>query len=74
MSLAKPVLDGLKNCKCKRSRLREPPPVPYIPEKDKVQETMSTMKGLQLKTSISKDTTLHSPVWNSGTKEVMQCT
>jgi hypothetical protein len=29
------------------------------------------MKGLQLKTSISKDTTLHFPVWNSGTKEAM---
>jgi hypothetical protein len=30
-----------------------------VPEKDKVQETVSMMKGLQLKKSISKDTTLH---------------
>jgi hypothetical protein len=29
------------------------------------------MKGLQLKTSIGKDTTLHFPMWNSGTKEAM---
>jgi hypothetical protein len=47
----------------------EPPPVPYVPEKDKVHKTVSTMKGLQLKTLIGKDTTLHLPVWNSGTKE-----
>jgi hypothetical protein len=32
---------------------------------------MSTMKGLQLKTSIGRDTTLNFPVWNSGTKEAM---
>jgi hypothetical protein len=71
MSLAKLVPDGLKNCGCKRSRLREPPPVSYVPKKDKVQEAMSTMKGLQLKTSISKDTTLNLPMWNSGMKEAI---
>jgi hypothetical protein len=32
---------------------------------------MSTMKGLQLKTSIGEDRTLHFPVWNSGTEEAM---
>ncbi len=71
MSLAKLVPDDLKNRECKSSRLREPPPVPYMPEKNKVQETVSLMKGLQLKTSIGKDTTLHFFVWNSGTKEAM---
>ncbi len=29
------------------------------------------MRGLQLKTSIGKDTTLNFPVWNSGTKNAM---
>jgi hypothetical protein len=29
------------------------------------------MKGLQLKTSMGKDTTLNFPVWNSGTMEAM---
>jgi hypothetical protein len=29
------------------------------------------MKGLQLKNSISKDRTLHFPMWNSGMKEAM---
>jgi hypothetical protein len=73
MSLAKLVLDSLKNQECKKLRLREPPPphVPYVPKKDKVQEALSTVKCLQLKTSINKDTTLNFPMWNSGTKKAM---
>ncbi len=61
MSLAKSVLDGLKPQECKRSRLREPLPVPYMPEKDEVQEEVSKMKNLKIKTSIKKDTTLNFP-------------
>jgi hypothetical protein len=38
---------------------------------NKIQDAVSTMKGLQLKTSIGKDTTLHFPMWHSGMKEVM---
>jgi hypothetical protein len=71
MSLAKSVPYGLKNCEWERTALSEPPPVPHVPKKDKVQETVSTMKGLQLKTSISENTTLHFPMWNSGKKEAM---
>jgi hypothetical protein len=72
MSLAKPVPDGLKPRKRKRLCLREPPPVPYVLEKEKVQEEVSKMKNLQLKMSIVKDTTLNFPVWyGSGTKEAM---
>jgi hypothetical protein len=71
MSLAKLVPDGLKNRECERTALHEPPPVSYMPKKEKVQETVSTMKGLQLKTSIGKDTTIHFPMWNSGTIEAM---
>jgi hypothetical protein len=70
MSLAKLVPDGLKPEECKRLRLPEPPPVPYVPMKDEVQEEVSKMKNLQIKTSIKKDTTLNFPVWyNNGTKE-----
>ncbi len=36
MSLAKSVPEGLNPQECKQTKLREPPPVPYIPEKDKV--------------------------------------
>jgi hypothetical protein len=38
MSLTKSVPDGLRPHECKQSRLREPPPVPYMPIKDEVQE------------------------------------
>jgi hypothetical protein len=70
MSLTKSVPDGLKPQECKRSPLREPPPVPYVPLKDEVQEEVSKMRNLQIKTSIKKDTTLNFPVWHdNGTKE-----
>ncbi len=64
------VPDGLKPQECKRLRLREPQPVPYVPDKDEVQREVSKIKNLQVKTSIEKDTTLNFPVWyNNGTKE-----
>jgi hypothetical protein len=44
-------------------KLREPPPVPYIPKKDKVQEEVAKMQNLQIKTSLEKDMTLHFSVW-----------
>ena len=62
MSLAKLVLDGLKPQECKRSHLREPPPVPYVPVKGEVQEEVSKMKNLEIKMSIKKDTTINFPV------------
>jgi hypothetical protein len=62
MSLAKVVPNGLKPQVCKRLCLRKPPPVPYLPGKDKVQEEVSKMKNLQLKMLIDKDTTLNSSV------------
>jgi hypothetical protein len=43
-----------------------------VPKKDKVQEEVSKMKNLQLKTSIDKDTTLNFPMWyGNGTKEAV---
>jgi hypothetical protein len=72
MSLATLVPDGLKPQECKRLCLCKPPPVPYVPEKDEIQEEVSKMKNLQLKMSIDKDTTLNFPVWYSnGTNEAM---
>jgi hypothetical protein len=55
MSLAKSVLDGLKPQECKRIKLREPPPIPYIPKKDEVQEEVARLKNLQIKTSLEMD-------------------
>jgi hypothetical protein len=71
MSLAKAVPNGLRNRECKRTVLREHPPVPYVPEKDEVQEAVSSMKGLQLITLIGEDTALHFPMCNNGTKEAV---
>ncbi len=36
MSMSKMVPDGLKPRECKHVKLGEPPPVPYVPEKDEV--------------------------------------
>jgi hypothetical protein len=70
MSLAKSVPKGLKSRKCKRTKLCEPPPISYIPEKDKVQEEVTRLRNLQIKTSLEKDATLNFPVWHkNGTKE-----
>jgi hypothetical protein len=63
MSLAKSVPEGLNPQKCKQTKLREPPPVPYIPKKDKVQEKVAMLPQLQIKTLLEKDTTPNFPVW-----------
>ena len=64
MSLAKPVPDGLKPQECERTKLREPPPVPYVPYKGEVQEEAAKLRNLEIKTTIKKDTTLNFPVWH----------
>ncbi len=70
MSLAKSVPDGLKPQECERTKLREPPPVPYVPTKDAVQEEVAKSRNLEIKTTIEKDTTLNFPVWHkNGTQE-----
>ncbi len=70
MSLSKSVPEGLSPQECKCIKLREPPPVPYIPKKDKVQEDVAKLRQLQIKTSLEKDTTLNFAVWQeNGTRE-----
>jgi hypothetical protein len=59
MSLAKSVLEGTNPQECKCTKLCEPPPVPYIPKKDKVQEEVAKLQNLQIKTLLEKDTTLN---------------
>ncbi len=73
----KSVPEGLKPRECKRTKLREPPPVPYIPTKDEVQKEVAKLRNLEIKTTIEKDTTLNFPVWHkNGTREafLMQVT
>ncbi len=70
MSLSKSVPEGLNPRKCRQTKLNKPPPVPYIPEKDKVQEEVAKLRQLQIKTSLEKDTTLNFPLWQeNGTRE-----
>jgi hypothetical protein len=70
MSLSKSVPEGLNQHKCKCTKLCEPTPVPYIPEKDKVQEDVTKLRQLQIKTSLEKNTTLNFVVWQeNGTRE-----
>ena len=52
MSLVKAAPDGLKDHECEKLVLRERPPIPYVPEKDSVQETVSSFKEAHLKTLI----------------------
>jgi hypothetical protein len=70
MSLAKSIPGGLKPRKCKRTKLREPPPIPYVPKKDEVKDKVTRLKNLQIKTLLKKNTTLNFPMWHkNGTRE-----
>ncbi len=70
MSLLKSVPEGLKPWECERTKLREPPPAPYVPTKDEVQEKVARLRNLKIKTTIEEDTTLIFPVWHkNGTRE-----
>ena len=64
MSLLKSVPEVLKPRECKRIKLREPPPVPYVPTKDKVQDEVAKLRNLEIKTMDEKDTTLNFLVWH----------
>ncbi len=64
MSLAKSVPKGLNPQECEQTKQREPPPVPYIPKKDEVQEEVAKLRNLQIKTLLEKDNMLNFPVWH----------
>ncbi len=70
MSMTKTAPDGLKAREYKQIKLREPPPVPYVPVKDEVQEEVAKMRNMEIKTTLEKDTMLNFPVWQeNGTRE-----
>jgi hypothetical protein len=67
MSLAKAVPEGIRDKECKRFAPGECPPVPYVPEKDPVQQTVSALKSDQsLKTTIGVNAELPLPIWHCG--------
>ncbi len=49
MSLLMSVPEGLKPRECKRTKLREPLPVPYVPTKDEVHEEDARLRNLEIK-------------------------
>ncbi len=70
MNMTKTAPDGLKARECEWIKLREPPPVPYVPVRDKVQDEVARMRNMEIKTTIKKDTTLNFPVWQeNGTRK-----
>ncbi len=70
MSFLKSVSEGLKPRECEHTKLREPSPIPYMPTKDEVQEEVATLRNLEIKDTIEKDTILNYPVWHkNGTHE-----
>ena len=71
MSLVKAAPDSLKDLKCKNMALHERPLIPYLPEKDNVQETVSSYKYNHLKTLINEGTELWVPIWHSGMREAI---
>ncbi len=63
MSLTKAVPKGIKDREFERFTLQECPPVPYVPEKDPAQETVSLLESDQsLKTTIGVDAELCLPI------------
>jgi hypothetical protein len=70
MSMRKTAPGGLKARECKQIKLREPPPVPYVPVKDEVQEEVARMRNMEIKLTLEKNTTLNFPIWQeNGTHE-----
>ena len=69
MSLVKAAPDGLKVHECKKMALHKCPLIPYVPEKDSVQETISSFKVNHLRMLISKGAELQVPIWHTGMHE-----
>jgi hypothetical protein len=61
---------GIRDKECKRFALHKRPLVPYVLEKDPVQEKVSAFKSNQsLKTTIGDDAELRIPIWHAGMHE-----
>ena len=66
MSHAKVAPEGLKPQECERNVGRSKPPIPYIPEKEVIQEVIDSSANM-LKLILPME--LHIPVWSKGTPE-----
>jgi hypothetical protein len=68
MSHAKVAPEGLKPQECERNAGRSKPPIPYIREKDVIQEAVDSSANT-LKLTLPHKVELHVPVWSKGTPE-----
>ncbi len=68
MSHAKVAPEGLKHQECKTNAGRSKPPIPYIPEKDDLQEAVDSSANT-LKLLLPLKVELRVPVWSKGTPE-----
>jgi hypothetical protein len=68
MSHAKVSPEGLKPQECERNMDRSRPPIPYIPEKDVIQEVADSSANM-LKLTLPQRVELRIPVWSKGTPE-----
>jgi hypothetical protein len=60
--------EGLKPQECERNSGRSKPPIPYIPEKNVIQEAIDSSANM-LKLTLSHKVELCSPVWSKGSSE-----
>ena len=68
MSHAKAAPEGLRPEECERNAGRIKPPIPYIPEKDILQEAVESSANT-LKLTLPHKVELRVPVWSKGTPE-----
>ena len=65
--MSKAVLDRLKPQECKRGSRQVKPPIPYIPEKDELQEAVESVASIKL--TLPTNVELWVSVWSRGTHE-----
>jgi hypothetical protein len=65
--MSKTVPDGLTLWECKQGSGRVKPPIPYIPEKDELQEAVESTASIKL--TLTTKVELRVSVWFRGTPE-----
>ncbi len=68
MSHSKVAPEGLKPQECERNASRSKSPIPYIPEKDVLQEAVESSANM-LKLILPHKVELSVPVWSRGTSK-----
>ncbi len=69
MSTSRAVPEGLKNHECKKGNRKKPPPIPYVPLVDEVQEAIAKGKEYSNKVKLPNKTKFSVPIWDTGTQE-----